>query len=408
MKSLKVLVSAYACRPNEGSEPGVGWNIVQELAKHHQVWVLTREQNRAAIENFRRQNVQHNLTFLYCDPPGPAKYLKPAQVPHYYFWQLGAYSFAKQLHQQITFDIAHHVTYVRYSTPSFLTLLPIPFIWGPVGGGESTPAGFWQDFSPKAKVYEFLRTLTHRLGEIDPLAQITARRSALARATTPETAQRLELMGAKNIQTYSALGLSQLELATLGDFDRPQASGIRFISIARLLHWKGLHLSLRAFAQANLPDNVTYEILGDGPEREALECLARELGIGHRVRFLGILPRSETLQHLASCYALIHPSLHDSGGLVCLEAMAAGRPVICLDTGGPATQVTEKTGIKVPVRDPQQVISGLAAAIATLANNPALCARMSQAGQHHVREHFSWEAKGKQLAQLYIELASHA
>lgn len=408
MKSLKVLVSAYACRPNEGSEPGVGWNIVQELAKHHHVWVITREENRAAIEDFRCQNVQHNLSFLYCDPPGPAKYLKSAQVPHYYFWQLGAYGLAKQLHQQITFDIAHHVTYVRYSSPSFLTLLPIPFIWGPVGGGESTPAGFWQDFSLKAKVYEFLRTLTHRVGEIDPFAKVTARRSALARATTPETAERLQLMGAKNIQTYSALGLSQSELAMLGDFDVPQTNTIRFISIARLLHWKGLHLSLRAFAQANLPSNVEYEILGNGPERETLEQLAQELGIEHRVKFLGALPRSETLQHLATCYALIHPSLHDSGGLVCLEAMAAGRPVICLDTGGPATQVTEKTGIKVPARYPQQVVVELADAIATLANNPALCVRMSHAGQHHVREHFSWETKGEQLAQLYVELASHA
>lgn len=408
MKSLKVLVSAYACKPNMGSEPGVGWNIVQELAKHHQVWVLTREENRAAIEEYCNENTQDNLTFIYCDPPGLAKYLKYAQVPHYYFWQLGAYAVAKRLHQQITFDIAHHVTYVRYSTPSFLTLLPIPFIWGPVGGGESTPSGFWQDFSLKARVYEFLRTATHRIGEIDPFAKVTARRSALARATTEETARRLQLMGANKVQTCSALGLSQSELSMLGGFSVLRTNTIRFISIARLLHWKGLHLSLRAFAQANLPPNVEYWILGDGPERQALENLASELGICDRVQFLGALPRSETLQQLAQCYALIHPSLHDSGGLVCLEAMAAGRPVICLNTGGPATQVTAQTGIKVPVHYPQQVVADLADAMAKLAKDPSLCVRMSQAGQQHVREHFSWETKGKQLAQLYVELASQS
>ncbi|MEM7065578.1 MAG: glycosyltransferase [Cyanobacteria bacterium P01_B01_bin.77] len=408
MKSLKVLVSAYACKPNMGSEPGVGWHIVQELAKHHQVWVLTREENRDAIERFRAQNATKNLTFVYCDPPGPAKYLKHAQVPHYYFWQMGAYTIAKRLHRQITFDIAHHVTYVRYSTPSFLTLLPIPFIWGPVGGGESTPSGFWQDFSLRAKVYEFLRTATHRVGEIDPFAQVTARRSALARATTQETAQRLQLMGASNVQTCSALGLSQSELSMLEQFSAPRTNTIRFISIARLLHWKGLHLSLRAFAQANLNNDIEYWILGDGPERDTLTTLAHQLKIGSRVKFLGALPRQETLQQLANCYALIHPSLHDSGGLVCLEAMAAGRPVICLDTGGPATQITDKTGIKVPVKDPQQAIADLAEAIATLASNPNLCVRMSQAGQQHVRRHFSWETKGKQLAQLYVELASQS
>ena len=408
MKSLKVLVSAYACKPNVGSEPGVGWNIVQELAKHHRVWVLTRKSNQTAIEDFCRHTDSPNVTFIYCDPPGPTQYLKPAQVPHYYCWQIGAYATAKRLHQQITFDIAHHVTYVRYSTPSFLTLLPIPFIWGPVGGGESAPAAFWQDFSLKAKVYEILRTLTHRVGEIDPFAQVTARRSAIARATTAETAQRMQLMGARRIQTCSALGLSQSELSLLGQFAAPGPQTISFISIARLLHWKGLHLSLRAFAQANLAASVEYLILGDGPERAALESLAQELGIGERVKFLGALPRAETLQQLANGYALIHPSLHDSGGLVCLEAMAAGRPVICLDTGGPATQVTDETGIKVPVHHPQQVVEALADAMATLANNPSLCGRMSRAGQRHVRDHFSWETKGKQLAQLYVDLASQS
>ena len=169
-----------------------------------------------------------------------------------------------------------------------------------------------------------------------------------------------------------------------------------------------LHLSLRACAQANLASSVEYLILGVGPERAALESLAQELGIGERVKFLGALPRAETLQQLANGYALIHPSLHDSGGLVCLEAMAAGRPVICLDTGGPATQVTEETGIKVPVHHPQQVVEALADAMATLANNPSLCGRMSRAGQRHVRDHFSWETKGKQLAQLYVDLASQS
>ena len=408
MKSLKILVSAYACRPNMGSEPGVGWNIVQELVKYHHIWVLTRESNRLEIEDYCTEHSHSNLKFIYCDPPGLTKYLRHGQVPHYYFWQLGAYDVAKRLHQQITFDFAHHVTYVRYSTPSFLTKLSIPFIWGPVGGGELAPVKFWQDFSLKAKFYELLRIATHRAGELDPATRATASKSILARATTEETAQRLQILGANKIQTYSALGLSQAELSLLGQFSAPLIQPVRFISIARMLHWKGLHLSLKAFAQANLADDIEYWILGDGPERNALEALADNLAIGNRVKFLGNLPRSEVLKHLEKCYALIHPSLHDSGGLVCLEAMAAGRPVICLNTGGPATQITNETGIKVSVESPQQVVQDLAKAMIFLVQEPGLYHRMSLAGKQHVQNHYSWEIKGQELAQLYVDLLSQS
>jgi len=67
----------------------------------------------------------------------------------------------------------------------------------------------------------------------------------------------------------------------------------------------------------------------------------------------------------------MHPSLHDSGGWVTLEAMAAGRPVICLDLGGPALQVSEATGIKIPAISPPQVVADLASALKQLAGDPS-------------------------------------
>lgn len=407
MKSLKVLISAYACLPNEGSEPGVGWNTVKEISNYHQVWVLTRESNRTAIEDFCQYNTSHNLTFIYCEPHKLFRRLRPAHIPHYYSWQAGAYSTAKRLHQQVGFDVAHHVTYVRYSTPSFLCALPIPFVWGPVGGAESMPASFWHDLDAKSRAYEVLRTAAHRVGERDPFTRATARRSAIARATTSETAQRLSFVGAQSIQTYSALGLSQQELAQLGALPLPDPQPIRFISIARLLHWKGLHLSLRAFAQANFDHITEYWILGDGSERKTLESLSSDLGIATRVKFFGALSRSETLQQLGNCHVLVHPSLHDSGGLVCLEAMAASRPVICLDTGGPALQVNNQTGIKVSVKHPQQVVSTLANAMSDLAKDENKRVELGRAARERVTADFSWEKKGRQLAQLYVDLVPH-
>jgi glycosyltransferase involved in cell wall biosynthesis len=386
-----------------GSEPGVGWNTVQALAKYHQVWVLTREDNRTSIEaELTNNNYISKIKFVYVDLPGSKWWKRGIGGVHLhnYIWQIKAYLVARKLHSNISFDLAHHITYVRYSSPSFLSLLPIPFIWGPVGGGESAPKAFWEDFSLRGKIYEYARNLLRWLGEKDPFVRMTARRSILAWGTTNDTSQRLHKIGAKNVQVCSQLGISQEELAKLANYTISDNLPLRFISVGRLLHWKGFDLGLKAFAQANLPD-CEYWIVGEGLEKQRLEMIAQQLGIAQQVKFWGNLSREQTLSKIGNCHVLVHPSLHESGGFVCLEAMAAGRPVICLDLGGPAVQVTEETGFKVPANTPTQAIHDLAEVMACLAKDSELRVRMGQVGQKRVAQFFNWDMKAKSLTQLY-------
>lgn len=409
---MKILLSAYACEPGRGTELGVGWNTVREVARYHEVWVLTRpDDGREAIEAELAKNPVPNLHFIYFTLPlwgSGWKWGQGAFQIHYYLWQILAYFVARKLHREIGFDLVHHVTFVKYSTPSFLSLLPIPFIFGPVGGGETSPRAFYRDFSTKAKIYEFLRDLTRWLGEIDPFTRLTVRRSVLAWATTIDTAKRLEAMGGKNVQVLSQVGLLPEEVAQLGQYalsdSEADAGLLRFISVGRFLHWKGFHLGLQAFAQAGLPPSAEYWLVGQGPEAERLHAIAMDLGIASQVKFLNEMPRIELMHTIASCLALVHPSLHDSGAFVCLEAMAAGRPVICLDLGGPAVQVTEETGFKVSAQDPEAAIKGIAAAMTCLAKNPELCLSLGKAGRNRVKEKFSWAVKGHDLVQVYEEI----
>ncbi|MEQ8541751.1 MAG: glycosyltransferase [Coleofasciculus sp. D1-CHI-01] len=403
---MKILVSAYTCEPGCGSEEGVGWNTALALAKYHETWVLTRTIFRSTIEAELIRHPVPKLHFIYFDPFNWTEDWRNKQGAvqlHYYLWQIQAYFIARPLHEQIGFDVVHHVTYVKFWSPSFLSLLPVPFIWGPVGGGEQAPKPFWADFSLRGKVYETLRDLAQRLGERDPFTRITARRSIVALATTAETAQRLSKLGANNVQVLSQIGLSKPELARLEQCPMPEASTVRFISMGRLLHWKGYHLAVRAFAKANLAD-AEYWLLGDGAERERLQLLAEELGVASQIQFFGNLPREQSLERLGECHILVHPSLHDSGGLTCLEGMAAGRPVICLDLGGPATQVTAEMGIKVPALNPEQAVQGLAEAMTRLAHDSELRNSLGQAGQKQVNEIYDWDVKGELWAEIYRKL----
>ncbi|MGF1491707.1 MAG: glycosyltransferase family 4 protein [Microcoleaceae cyanobacterium] len=410
MKPLKILLSAYSCRPGMGSEPGVGWNMSQALAQYHRVWVLTRADNRPMIEAEMAERPVSNLHFIYSDLPESMLGWKQGSrgvYLHYYLWQVLAYFTGKRLHAQETFDVVHHVTYVRYSSPSFLSLLPIPFVWGPVGGGETAPKIFWQDFSRKNRIYEVLRSLTHGLGERDPFTRLTAYRCALALGTTAETAKRLQQIGVQRVKVLSQLGLAQGEIQQLAQYRMPEdAQPPRFISIGRLLHWKGFHLGLQAFAQANLPETAEYWMIGDGPERQHLQQLVEALGIASQVKFWNELPRDQTLQKLGQCLALVHPSLHESGGMVCLEAMAAGCPVICLDLGGPAIQVTAETGIKVPVHSSEQVMQGLMKAMETLARDREFYLSLKRAGLQKVQTEAPWDRKAKYFTEIYQEICS--
>lgn len=402
-RRLKILLSAYACRPGRGSEPGVGWYVAQQMAKLHDVWVLTQRIHRSAIEQALGSFPIRGLRFTYYDlPPWIGWWRRgPRGVQlHYYLWQLGAYSLARDLHRQIGFDLAQHVTIAKYWMPSLLARLPVPYVWGPVGGGESAPPAFWDTFSAWGKGYEILRDLARWIGEHDPLVQMTARRSALALAKTAETARRLRALGAKDVREFAGEGLSAAEIASIAHNVPPDASQVRFICIGTLLHWKGFHLGLRAFARARLRD-AEYWIVGDGPERRRLQALARSLGIDHSTRFWGWLPRDEAFRRLMESHVLVHPSLHDSGSWVCAEALAAGKPVICLDLGGPAAQVTEETGFKVRAHDPHQAVHDLAQAMIQLASDPARRLSLGEGARERSLAMFSWERKGALLDGMY-------
>jgi glycosyltransferase involved in cell wall biosynthesis len=409
-RTLKVLISAYACEPGKGSEPGVGWNHVKQAARFHDVWVLTRSNNRALIEEGLSTEPMPNVRWIYFDLPRWMSLWKKGQRGirlYYSLWQFVAYWKARKLHREVQLDLAHHVTFVSYWLPTFLPLLPIPFVWGPVGGGESTPRSFRGFFSLRGRIYEFMRESARALSELNPFVRLAARRAAIALATTKETAARLEALGCKRISILAEAALPEYEINELRAIPARDGGPFRALSLGRLLHWKGFELGLRAFArfQARVP-TAEYWLIGDGPERQSLERLSHELGIEKQVVFWGKLSRNGVLEKLAACDVLLFPSLHDSGGWVTLEAMAAGRPVICLDLGGPAVRVTQATGIKIPAINPGQAITELATTLEQLAGDRLRLAQLAQAGRLRIDQEFNWERRGEQMTRLYERLLS--
>ncbi len=407
---MRVLLSAYACEPNKGSEPAVGWKWVEQMSRFHELWVITRVNNRDSIEHFLAKSPLPNVHFIYYDLPRWARFWKKKQrgIHLYYFlWQMGVYFAARKLHRQVNFDLTHHVTFGQYWTPSFLPLLPIPFVWGPVGGGESAPPGFWWEFSGYGKLWETSRDIARALASFNPVLRIGARRSGIAIATTEQTAARLRKLGAKNVTVHPQFGMNKDDMENFAKLAAKESGPFRLVSVGRLIHWKGFHLALRAFAKyQETHPNSEYWITSPGPEAPKLKALARKLGVEGQVVFWGGFPTlGEVYEKLEQCDVLVHPALHEAFGNVCLEAMAAGRPVICLDLGGPALQVTETTGIKVPATTPSRTVDNLAAAFSKLADNPALRTRLGEAARTRAAVDFSWDKKGAWMNRVYSQVS---
>jgi glycosyltransferase involved in cell wall biosynthesis len=336
---------------------------------------------------------------------------------HYIAWTLATRALVRRLHDAAPFDAAVHASFMRYWSPSPCAALPaadgqaggVPFLWGPVGGGETAPDAFVRALPLagrfRARLRETVRALSHAL----PAVRETARHATLALATTDESAVRMRRLGALHVETAQAsVALSDDAFERLAALGPPPDGPLTFVFMGRLLDWKGVDLGLRAFARAcqTAPDalaDARFVVVGDGPERLRLETLAASLPV--RIEFRGALPRDAALAALAEAHVLVHPSLHDSGGYATLEALAAARAVVCLDLGGPAVQVaadpedgSEAVGIAIPAVTPAQAEADMADALVCLAADAPLRTRLGQAGRARVHARFRWSALATDVA----------
>lgn len=403
---MKVLLSAFACAPARGSEPGVGWGLVREIAREHDVWVLTSSANRDAIGCTLAENPLPRARFLFLPPfSALARWAAIPGVHHlaYCLWQWHAFRTARRLHKEIGFDLVHHITYVNSWLPCFMGLVGPPFVWN-AGGREGTPFRFLSSLSLRGRLTEFARNIT-----LPILAALTLANSAAARrAACILSCSPIDLWPAGiPVVQFPLGGLSRAEFEFLRSLPPRRDSAFRVLSVGRFLPWKGFSLGLRAFASFHRRNpSSEYWIIGDGMDRKHLERLAAREGVSSFVRFFDWIPRRQLLPLLADADVLLHPSFHEQFGYVLLEAMAVGRPVVCLDSGGPSVLVQNDAGVKVPVTTPTQVIESIAASLEQLASDPGFRSALARRAQQHVETNWLWDRVGARLRSVYLLAAS--
>jgi glycosyltransferase involved in cell wall biosynthesis len=414
---MKLLFSAYSCGPWPTSEPGNAWRAVKHaLSLGHEVWTIT--ESAGYEEPTMKHLAEHPMPgfhpqfFRLPEPLGILR--RPGMVGcvYYHLWQEKLRTVARELHEKIGFDLAHHVTFGRYWSPSGLRELGIPFIWGPVGAAESAPPAFLEELPVSARLFEFTRDTVRSISTHDPALRATAAAATIGIGISRESCEALRALGVKRVEQLPQAALPDDDLAVFDRLPPPPATGpFRAICMGRLIHWKGHYLAIRAFAIfARTHPDAELWIISGGPYKRELMAIAEREGVKSQVHFTGLLPKfSQVLEKLGECHVLMHPALHEAFGNVVMEAMAAGRPVVCLDIGGPAAQVTPETGFTAPATNPTEAVAAMAAFLTRIADDRGLLKQMSAKAKERVREKFTMRELGDAFDRYYKEaVAMHA
>jgi len=234
--------------------------------------VLTRSNNRYVIEDALRKHPIPSLHFIYYDLADWAKFWKKGQRGvhlYYLLWQLGAYRIARRVHKQIRFDMVHHITFVSVRQPSFMGLLGIPFIFGPVAGGERAHWRLRIGYGLKGWFKDGLRDVANFMIGFDPMMHLTFSKAKKIIVTSKQTADLIPIRYRNKVCISLAIGIEKELLDRLYQERRKQrrTQSIKVLYVGRLLYWKGLHLGLPAFARLREKEpDATLTLIGSGPD----------------------------------------------------------------------------------------------------------------------------------------------
>lgn len=402
VKRLNVLLSAYACEPNRGSEPGVGWEWATRLSKIHNVTVLTRRNNRRLIEDKLASSERFDgLQFIYLDLPDLFLLLKKIgilPVPMYYIlWQIAARIAIVDLTRN--YDLIHHVTFNGFRFPGAWWCTGTSVVLGPLGGGSIASSAYRRCFG-KRWLREWLRGLSVRFWKVNPwtLGSLLSADAVIA-------------VGEEMAQKFNSIGINtdlMLETAVPLDLESEHESEVvdpkkDFMLVGNLEPWKAWQIAFHAFAQA-IRDGMMGQkliVVGSGSQLLDAQRLAETLGICDHVEFTGLLTRNEVWNKVRSSRGLIFSSVRDTSGNVALEAMALRCPVICFQHQGVAWMTNDECAYRIKPDNWDASVAGFSKAIKELATSDELVSRMGAAGRQRSLAEFSWNAKIQQILKIY-------
>jgi glycosyltransferase involved in cell wall biosynthesis len=411
----KILINAYACSPGMGSEPGMAWNWVVNLAKHCELHIITEGEFKDEIEKTVPALEQgKNMHFYYnpvsdkvrrmCWNQGDWRFYK-----YYRQWQWKTYLMAKDICATEHVDILHQLNMIGFREPGYLWKLSkengVPFVWGPIGGLKQFPTAYLQGAEWKMRIFNRLKNFLN-VWQLKYDKRVN------------EAFKTADLLISSIQDSYRAIkkykGFESIVIPETGCFLTEDISTDRFDDEYFHVMWVGkfdfrkqLSLALRSIAAAANP-RIIFDVYGTGSVKQVLDAkrISKLLGIYNKVVWHGNQSNDVVMEAMRHSHLFLFTSVSEDTSTVVLEAISNRLPVVCFDACGMSSVIDNKVGRKIPISKPIQSVHDFAKVLEELEHNRDLLKQMSS--NCSIRQHeLSWERKAEEMVKFYNNIISN-
>jgi glycosyltransferase involved in cell wall biosynthesis len=414
----RVLIIAERANPEYTSIPLRGWSHSQAISKLTDVHVVTQHWNgpaflRAGFTDFTGIDtsiVHEPMKVLIAALRGGKQKgwtLDTAlSALEYYYFELLVWQRFKQRIKAGEFDLVHRIT---PSSPTSASLIAkkcakagVPFILGPLNGGLPWPKEFDATRRQEKEWLSYIRDVYrlmpgYRSTRECSAAIIVGSQATLAKVDKPYQ-EKCVYFSANAVDTSRFKKQRPLTRAiTQKIMNRP----IKLIFVGRLVPYKGADMLIDAAADLLKLGKLTLEIVGEGPQRDALTAQIQAKGLTDSVTLVGNIAHTQLQDHLAAADVFAFPSIREFGGAVILEAMATGLLPMVVDYGGPGEMVTPTVGYKVPLGTREQIVASFQKVLNEVVAHPEKIDQMGERSRQRVLSEFTWQAIAQKTFEVY-------
>lgn len=413
MRKLKVVINAYACAPNMGSEQGMAWNWCTHLAKYSELFIITEAEHRDKIEiALEDHKYKDNLHFYYIPVTEKVRKMCYNQGDwrfYYYYerWQRRALETAKKIIFEEQIDILHQLNMIGFREPGYLWKVKnIPFVWGPIGGLSQFPSKYLSGADTKLKVFFQIKSLLNTM-QIKYSSRVNKaiKRSKLLISATPDSS-----IAIKKYKNYESIHIpdqgSYIHNFTNSN-NRFNSAELELIWVGKFDFRKQLHVAIKTIA-ATKNKKINLNVYGNGSEKQVLEAksLCRELKIQDQVIFHGFKSNEIIKKAMREADLFFFTSVNEGTPTVVMEAIGNNLPILCYDACGFGAIVDETIGIKLPLTNPKDSIEKFSKHLNILFANRDILKEYSN-NCKIIQEKYSWENISLQLTELYHNLVEN-